>query len=333
MVRHSDNRVVLIDNLCSRYHCLISRNQSGFTFKDLNSSNGTILNGSPTRMGKIYNGDELRIGATRIFFLAPNGEADPPEGQSRGSAHQIPLNIPLVNRDPEPITDSDIEPFDLGVSLDDIPDVVPIDEEEIAEPLTDDQLLEEDGFDEPIAIDPLGEDMPVVIAATGDPEGSVEQLVQSLPDRSFRESDIALISARGQMTHRPGSPVPQRGQREAVDWLRLLLLLCSRARATDIHVEPKGSDYVLRVRIDASMVEVCRLPNAIGSRLIALVKVLSEIDMTQKNTIQEGHFSARVPGARRGETRRIDYRVSFAPSVFGQKLVVRVCSMHRNHRC
>ena len=315
--RHSDNRAILTDNLCSRYHCLISRNQTGFTFKDLNSSNGTILNGSPTRMSRIYNGDELRIGQTRILFLAPNGEAEPPADQSRGSAHQIPLNIPLV------ATTDRVEPFEIGVDLDDVPDTIPLNEEEVAEPLTEDQLLD-DGLDLPIAIDPSMEDGPLELASTVDPEGSVEQLVQSLPDRSFGESDIALISARGQMTHRPGSPVPERGHREAVDWLRLLLLLCSRARATDIHVEPKGSDYVLRVRIDASMVEVCRLPNAIGSRLIALVKVLSEIDMTQKNSIQEGHFSARVPSARRTEQRRIDYRVSFAPSVFGQKLVVRV---------
>jgi general secretion pathway protein E len=315
--RSSENRAILSDHLSSRYHCLISRNQVGFTLKDLNSSNGTILNGAPTRMSRIYNGDELRIGQTSIFFHAPNGEADPPADQSRGSAHQIPLNIPMV----EP---ADTEPLDFGVNLDDVPDIVPVeeDQEEIAEPLTDDQLL--DDPDSPILMEPEGEEQALEIASIADPEASVEQLVQSLPDRSFGESDIALISARGQMTHRPGAPAPRRGQREAVDWLRLLLLLCSRGRATDIHVEPKGADYVLRVRIDASMVEVCHLPNAIGSRLAALVKVLGEIDMTQKNTIQEGHFSARVPGARRGETRRIDYRVSFAPSVFGQKLVVRV---------
>ena len=86
-------------------------------------------------------------------------------------------------------------------------------------------------------------------------------------------------------------------------WLRLLLLLCARGRATDIHLEPKGQDYVLRVRIDAAMVEVCRVSNTLGLKLSALVKVLSEIDMTQKSTMQEGHFSSRVPGGRRGETR------------------------------
>jgi type II secretory ATPase GspE/PulE/Tfp pilus assembly ATPase PilB-like protein len=75
------------------------------------------------------------------------------------------------------------------------------------------------------------------------------------------------------------------------------------------------------------MVDAARLPNPIGIRLGALVKILSEIDPSQKTAIQEGHFSTRVPGAVAGMVggiRRVDYRVSFAPSVFGQKLVVRI---------
>ncbi|HXE51948.1 MAG TPA: GspE/PulE family protein, partial [Tepidisphaeraceae bacterium] len=126
------------------------------------------------------------------------------------------------------------------------------------------------------------------------------------------------------MVHKAGGTPPKIGHREAVDWLRLLLLLCARGKATDIHFEPKGGEYVIRTRIDATMIEVCRIHNALGVKLTALVKVLSEIDISQKNTIQEGHFSSRLPTGQRGQTRRIDYRVSFAPSVFGQKLVIRV---------
>ena len=56
---------------------------------------------------------------------------------------------------------------------------------------------------------------------------------------------------------------------------------------------------------------------------MALVKVLSEIDMTQKSTIQEGHFSSKVPTGRRGEMRRIDYRVSCAFGVRAEARVAR----------
>jgi general secretion pathway protein E len=97
-----------------------------------------------------------------------------------------------------------------------------------------------------------------------------------------------------------------------------VLLIVTRSRATDIHMEPKGEFYQVRVRIDGSMVDVVRLPNEVGVKLNALVKIISDIDVTQKSIVQEGHFAAKVPG------RKIDYRVSFAPSVFGQKLVIRV---------
>jgi len=52
--------------------------------------------------------------------------------------------------------------------------------------------------------------------------------------------------------------------------------------------------------------------------MLALVKILCHIDVQYRNTIQEGHFTAVVPD------RRIDFRISFAPAMFGQKLVVRV---------
>src|SRR5207302_10572399 len=89
----------------------------------------------------------------------------------------------------------------------------------------------------------------------------------------------------------------------------------------------KTDDYQLRIRIDGLMVDVSKIPTELGIRLSALVKVLSDIDISQRTSVQEGHFAAKLPGQHGGQTggfRRADYRVSFAPAVFGQKLVVRV---------
>src|SRR5205814_1208142 len=116
-------------------------------------------------------------------------------------------------------------------------------------------------------------------------------------------------------------------ERNVTDLLRLLLLVCFRGRVTDIHLEPKGDYFALRLRTDGVMVDAAKLPNPIGIRLAALVKIVGEIDPSQKNAIQEGHFTARVPGTGPGSvggSRRVDYRLSFAPSVYGQKLVVRI---------
>src|SRR5690606_10414543 len=139
------------------------------------------------------------------------------------------------------------------------------------------------------------------------------------------EYDIALISSRGTTVHEAAPPKKGESRREAVDLFRLLLLVCFRSRATDIHLEPKNNYWLLRMRVDGNMVDVVRLTPEMGVRMSALVKVCSDVDIAQRNIIQEGHFSARVPAARSGgPLRRVDYRVSFAPSVFGQKLVIRI---------
>src|SRR5258706_11451114 len=139
-----------------------------------------------------------------------------------------------------------------------------------------------------------------------------------------------MISARGQIMHAATTgkePDKKKKRRDAVDILRLILVIAARSRATDIHLEPKTEHFTLRIRIDGLMVDVTRMPIDIGVKLSALVKVLSDIDISQRTSIQEGHFASKLPGAQGGRSggfRRADYRVSFAPAVFGQKLVVRV---------
>lgn len=193
-----------------------------------------------------------------------------------------------------------------------------------AEDVVDDEL----GPLEELAMGKVDEDAPpagIQIAENTDYETSLFDLAESLPQRMFEESEIALINSRGSVVHEATREVKQVGQREAVDLFRLLLIVCFRTRTTDIHLEPRQDYYSTRLRIDGNMVDVARVPHQVGHRLATLVKVLSDIDIQFRDTIQEGHFAARVPDARfRGGSRRVDYRVSYAPSVYGQKLVMRV---------
>ena len=68
--------------------------------------------------------------------------------------------------------------------------------------------------------------------------------------------------------------------------------------------------YVVRTRVDGTMVDLAKFPRPTGIKLAQVVKVLSDIDISQRNSVQEGHYSARVPD------RRVDYRISFAPAMF-----------------
>ena len=74
-----------------------------------------------------------------------------------------------------------------------------------------------------------------------------------------------------------------------------MLLACLPARATDLHIEPKEGWSQLRMRVDGVMVDAAGVPEEIGQRLVGVVKICSDIDPSQKNIVQEGHFSCRLP--------------------------------------
>ena len=161
------------------------------------------------------------------------------------------------------------------------------------------------------------------VKAANEYERQLRERADVLADRTFTDRQIALINARGKLAY-PADP--KRDVGEAITILRLIMLLCFRSRATDIHIEPKMDDVQVRIRVDGTMIDAVKLSKELGVKLLSSVKVMCDIDIAQRNIVQEGHFSAKVPTKTKKEMteRRVDYRVSFAPAMHGQKLVVRV---------
>lgn len=309
--REDDCGVVLSDALASRRHCSITHKPAGvWELKDLGSRNGTAVNGVKVNSIRLTAGDVIQIGAATLTFVDPMAE-------ERGGLYAMhTAAAPSVAREPDA---SDVEMLsedDVIEEVLDASDVVADDE-----PAFD--VIEAEG-DAPttgnVMFDPTR-----YTPQVDDPARALESMSAALPDRGVREGDLALMNSRGQITHVAKGQLPAGAKREPVDLFRLLLLVCLKSRATDIHVEPRQEVYGIRLRVDGVMVDVARVEPQFGARLSTLVKVLSDIDIAQRNALQEGHFSARTPSAKaKGQFRRIDYRVSFAPSVFGQKLVIRI---------
>jgi type II secretory ATPase GspE/PulE/Tfp pilus assembly ATPase PilB-like protein len=194
--------------------------------------------------------------------------------------------------------------------------------------LTADDLVESD-LDEldQIEAGPSDDILPAELFAGGDnAEVQLTQLAANLPRRDFEAGQIELTDSKGQSVHGAGEGRKTHADPGgAVELLRLLLLVCYRSRATDIHIEPREEYHTIRLRIDGMMVDIANVPSAIGIKIATVVKVLCEIDIGQRKTIQEGSFAARLPDDKHpGRSRRVDYRVSYAPAVLGQKLVVRI---------
>ena len=91
------------------------------------------------------------------------------------------------------------------------------------------------------------------------------------------------------------------------------------AGASDIHLEAAASGLVVKYRIDGVIVEAGRVPGAeLNEQAISRVKVMAELDITERRTPQDGRFRVRI------RERDIDFRVSIMPSVYGEDAVIRI---------
>ncbi len=171
-------------------------------------------------------------------------------------------------------------------------------------------------------------------AEPGVPENPLKVLrrtADAMLNHAFDVDGISLINTRGKMAH--DSADANSGTSETVLLFRLTLLICFRSHASDIHLEPRADDFLLRIRVDGNLIDIVAFNRENGIKFASLIKILSELDTTQRSIVQEGHFAAQAPNVATDATakmpnapkfRRVDYRVSFVPSLHGQKLVIRI---------
>ncbi len=103
-----------------------------------------------------------------------------------------------------------------------------------------------------------------------------------------------------------------------VRYVNSLLERAISARASDIHLEPSEFDLKIRLRIDGVLHEVDAVPRGIQSALISRLKILSGLDITERRVPQNGRITRDLGG------RSVDLRAATLPTVWGEKVVLRV---------
>jgi len=103
-----------------------------------------------------------------------------------------------------------------------------------------------------------------------------------------------------------------------VRYVNLLVTQAITDRSSDIHIEPTEHDLRVRYRIDGVLHEVQRSPKNIQSGVISRVKIMSDIDIAERRKPQDGRMSVVHNG------RKIDLRVATLPTVWGEKIVMRI---------
>ncbi len=104
-----------------------------------------------------------------------------------------------------------------------------------------------------------------------------------------------------------------------VKFLQKMLLDAFSMRASDLHFEPYEHNYRVRFRIDGELREIASPPIAIKDKLASRIKVISRMDISEKRVPQDGKMKLKV-----GPDRVIDFRVSTLPTLFGEKIVIRI---------
>ena len=104
-----------------------------------------------------------------------------------------------------------------------------------------------------------------------------------------------------------------------VKFLHKMLLDAFSMRASDLHFEPYEHNYRVRFRIDGELREIASPPIAIKDKLASRIKVISRMDISEKRVPQDGKMKLKI-----GPNRVIDFRVSTLPTLFGEKIVIRI---------
>lgn len=145
-------------------------------------------------------------------------------------------------------------------------------------------------------------------------EAAVSELIGGL--------DVSSLALTGAASHTDEVSVEElRELSEEAPVIRLANLILTRGiqdRCSDIHLEPGRTSLRVRYRLDGILHDGMIVPRRAQSSLISRLKIMSEMDIAEKRAPQDGRISATVDG------RQYDFRVSTLPSVYGEKVVLRI---------
>ena len=129
----------------------------------------------------------------------------------------------------------------------------------------------------------------------------------------FDEASTELVAESSEATVSEVEDAP------VVKFLHKMLLDAFSMRASDLHFEPYEHNYRVRFRIDGELREIASPPIAIKDKLASRIKVISRMDISEKRVPQDGKMKLKI-----GPDRVIDFRVSTLPTLFGEKIVIRI---------
>jgi len=177
-----------------------------------------------------------------------------------------------------------------------------------------------------VAIDDIkfltGYNVDVVVASEESIKGAIDrwydrgdQLADVMAD--FDDSDIDVVSDDDDVD--VNQLAAESEDAPVVKLVNLILTDAIKRTASDIHIEPYEKSFRVRYRIDGVLYEVMKPPMKLKNALTSRLKIMSELDIAERRLPQDGRIKLKM-----GRGREMDFRVSVLPTLFGEKIVLRL---------
>ena len=155
-------------------------------------------------------------------------------------------------------------------------------------------------------------------------EASKEKILSEL-DKIYKDDkkDILLDDIESNYEDVLVAEVEEKEDSPAIRLLNYILRESIEKNASDIHIEPRFENIIVRIRIDGALHKLIELPKKIYPHLVTRIKILSELDISEKRLPQDGRFSFNFKGD------KIDIRVATTPTGSGEKIVLRILDIQR----
>jgi type IV pilus assembly protein PilB len=145
-----------------------------------------------------------------------------------------------------------------------------------------------------------------------DSSSSIDEVMQG-----FDDSDIEIVDEHDDVD--VGELAKASEDAPVVKLVNLILTDAVKRSASDIHIEPYEKEFRVRYRIDGVLYEVMRPPMKLKNAITSRMKIMAELDIAERRLPQDGRIKLKM-----GRGKEMDYRVSVLPTLFGEKIVMRL---------
>ncbi|WP_369602525.1 type IV-A pilus assembly ATPase PilB [Hahella sp. SMD15-11] len=147
----------------------------------------------------------------------------------------------------------------------------------------------------------------------------LDQQEQPLGDMGDMDMDDLDVEAVDEGADRDEATSPEQDDAPIVKYINKMLLDAIKTGASDIHFEPYEKMYRVRYRIDGILREVSKPSVKLANRLSARIKVMSQLDISERRIPQDGRIKLKL-----SKNKAIDFRVNTLPTLWGEKIVLRI---------